>query len=144
MFQRTLVMFDHAGCGREHTPASELAGEIRGRLESNGWSGRAEVIVLAPELEVWVWSNSPHVEVCLGWANQQPPLSTWLREKGRWPENAPKPPHPKEALVAALYQVRKPRSAAIYGQLARQVSLHGHTEPSFVRFVTTLQRWFAQ
>ena len=142
--QHAMVVFDHAGCGVEQTPAHELAEAVRERLERNGWAGRAEVVVLSPELEVWVWSRSPHVEACLGWTNHTPNLMSWLRENGHWPEDAPKPPRPKEALEAALYHVRRPRSAAIYGELARRVSLRGHTEPAFVRFVSTLRRWFPE
>lgn len=44
-----LVMFDHEGCGREQQPADSVANEVKQRLEQNGWSGRAEVVVLSPD-----------------------------------------------------------------------------------------------
>jgi hypothetical protein len=53
-----------------------------------------------------------------------------------------KPQRPKEALERALQEVRKPRSSAIYRQLASTVSLEGCTDPSFRRLKTTLQTWF--
>ncbi len=143
VYDHALVMFDHEGSGCEAERPAALAGQVRQRLWRNGWSQRADVVVLAPELEVWVWSGSPHVETCLGWAGHQPPLRTWLEDSGHWPADDPKPPHPKEALEAALYLVRKPRSSAIYAQLAQRVSLSGHTEPAFLDFVRTLRQWFA-
>jgi len=69
-------------------------------------------------------------------------LRDWLAETGHWPPDTPKPPRPKEAMEAALRQVRKPRSWAIYLELAQAVSLQGHSEPAFRRFTDALQRRF--
>jgi len=137
-----LVLFDRHGCGRENDPSDALSDRVRSRLARNGWPERAEVVVLDPELEAWVWSPSPHVEECLGWTHQHPPLREWLAEQGYWPRQTPKPPDPKAAMEAVLRQVRKPRSSAIYLDLARQVSLHGCTDAAFRRFGETLRRWF--
>ncbi len=41
-------------------------------------------------------------------------------------------------------EVYKPRSSAIYRELARSVSLKGHTEPAFLRLTAALQRWFGE
>jgi hypothetical protein len=143
-YTHALVLFDREGCGREQELPDVLADGVRERLARNGWSARAEVVVLDPELEVWVWCDSPHVAACLGWANRQPALRDWLVANSHWPSNASKPPRPKEAMEAALRQVRKPRSSAIYLELAQRVSLQGHAEPAFQRFVRALQRWFRQ
>jgi hypothetical protein len=137
-----LVLFDRQGSGQEQVGADMLANSVAERLSRCGWAGRCEVVVLDPELEVWVWSPSPHVDECLGWANRQPPLRAWLAEAGCWPEACPKPPDPKAAMEAALRQVRKPRSSAIYLELAKKVSLRGHAEPAFQRLTSALQRWF--
>lgn len=142
--QHALLMFDHQGCGHEDRPASAVAGDVRSRLARNGWQDRAEVVVLSPELEVWVWSEQPCVDVCLGWAGLDPPLREWLAQNRHWPLGAPKPPDPKGAMEAALRQVRKPRSSAIYLNLARTATLQGHSEPAFAHLVQTLQRWFPQ
>jgi hypothetical protein len=143
-YDHALVMFDHQGCGREQVLPDDLADEVKARLEQNGWPSQAEVVVLAPELEVWVWSASPHVETCLGWTGHHPPLREWLADNGHWALDEEKPPRPKETMEAALREVRKPRSSAIYLELAQRVSLQGHTEPAFVRFTQTLQRWYAR
>lgn len=141
-YDHALVMFDREGCGREQIGSEALAYDVRARLAGNGWNDRAEVVVLNPELEVWVWSNSPHVAACLGWAGDQPSLRDWLAATSLWPSDAPKPPHSKGAMEATLRYVHKPRSSAIYRELAGRVSLQGHTEPAFLRFVGALQTWF--
>ncbi|MGC8794699.1 MAG: methylation-associated defense system protein MAD4 [Bryobacteraceae bacterium] len=143
-YRYALVLFDHEGCGRESTPAETLADEVKTRLENAGWPGRTEVVVLAPELEVWAWTDSPHVARSLGWTDRTPPLREWLADRGYWPPEETKPAQPKAALEAALREVRKPRSSAIYGDLARSVSLKGHTEPAFLRLIHALQRWFSE
>lgn len=123
VYRYALVLFDHEGCGREQVPPEPLADEVKARLEEASWTTRAEAIVLAPELEVWAWSGSPHVARCLGWEDRKPPLRDWLAKRGFWQADAPKPHPPKAAFEAALREVHKPRSSAIYGELARSVSL---------------------
>jgi hypothetical protein len=143
-YRYALVLFDHEGCGRESSSPGTLAVEVKARLEDVGWPGRAEVVVLAPELEVWAWTDSPHVARSLGWTDETPALRAWLAEHGHWQPDEAKPRQPKAAFEAALRQVRKPRSSAIYGDLARSVSLKGHTEPAFLRLTQALQRWFGE
>lgn len=137
-----LVMFDHEGSGRELMPPLEIARHVNNRLRNAGWENRSQVIVLAPELEIWVWSASPHVATCLGWKDRSPDLRAWLESTGYWPQTAAKPQDPKAALEAALREIRRPRSSSIYAELASVVSLQGHREPAFVSFVDTLQKWF--
>ena len=142
LYARALVMFDHEGCGREKLAPAVLANMVKTGLENNGWKGRAEAVVLAPELEIWAWTASPHVERCLGWAGRKPPLGEWLADRSLWAPGDRKPGRPKEAFEAALREARKPRSSAIYGEIARRVSLDGHTEPAFVQLTSTLRTWF--
>lgn len=143
-YDYVLVLFDHRGSGREGESPDDLAARVRRNLARNGWGDRAEVIVLAPELEVWVWNDSPYVDECLGWADHRPPLREWLVARGHWPDDVLKPPDPKAAMEAALYHTRKPRSSAIYLNLVSQVSLQGCTDPAFRRFIQILQRWSSQ
>jgi hypothetical protein len=143
-YRFALVMFDHQGCGRERDQANELADRVKTNLSRNGWPDRADAVVISPELEAWVWAPSTHVETCLGWAGKSPSLRNWLANNRHWPYRSPKPPRPKEAMEAALRKVRKPRSSAIYLQLAQRVDLQGHTEPAFLRLTRTLQRCFPQ
>lgn len=140
-YRCALVMFDYEGCGREKDAPQTLAGEVKTRLRQTGWAA-AEVVVLVPELEVWVWSASPHVADCLGWTTHRPALRAWLAEQQLWPCDKPKPPEPRVALERALREVGKPRSSGIYWALAKSVSLQGHQEPAFRSLVQCLREWF--
>jgi hypothetical protein len=137
-----IVVLDREGCGREDKTRPELEQEIEGLLAINGWASRSAAIVLDPELEVWVWSDSPEVDGQLGWAGRQPDLRTWLREKELLLPDQAKPKRPKEAMQSALYEVRKPWSSSIHRQLAERVSFRRCTDPGFEKLKTTLQGWF--
>lgn len=145
-FQRTcrhaLVIFDHEGCGREGTPARDLEADLRRRLGVSGWSDRAETLVIEPELEVWIWTPSTHVDAVLGWRSRQPALRDWLATRGLWPESLPKPPRPKAALHAALREAQVNPSSSIFRKLAEKVSLEGCTDPAFSRLRALLAVWF--
>lgn len=138
-----VVLFDHEGCGREETPRQELESELEECLAQAGWQGRARAIVIDPELEAWFWSDSPHVDAALGWAGRSPDLRTWLQEHGLLEARRPKPRRPKEAVEKALWVVRKARSAAIYRQLAEEVSFTRCNDPAFAKLQRTLRAWFA-
>ena len=137
-----LVMFDHFGSGAEASPADQLAAAVRQDLERSGWKDRAEVIVPSPELEVWVWSDSPHVDVGLGWRDHKPPLRDWLRRNGFWNETESKPADPTKAFEAALRQVHIKHSGSIFRDLAEKVGLERCTDREFLRLCRTLKSWF--
>jgi hypothetical protein len=138
----SMVLLDHEGSGQEDRPAAQVVGDLKRRMESSGWSGRTEILLLQPELENWVWSDSPEVDRALGWRGRDQPLRLWLREKGWWPEGAVKPARPKECLQAALREVQMRRSSAIYRDLASRVSLDRCQDPAFALLRATLREWF--
>lgn len=140
--QYAMVLLDHEGSGQEGTEPAELETRIEQRLSSNGWDRRCRAIVIAPELESWVWSTSKKVDEILGWAGDDPDLREWLRQQGYLDEHEVKPGRPKEALQAVLKTVQLPRSSSLYQHLAEQVSFRQCTDPAFNRFVETLQGWF--
>lgn len=137
-----LVLFDREGCGREHLTRQQLEQQTEANLFRSGWQ-QAAAIVLDPELEVWVWSDSPHTAEILGWKNKQPPLNRWLKNQGFLNEGQIKPPRPKESMEAALRQVRKPRSSVLYRRLAENVSFGRCTDEAFNKLKMTLQNWFS-
>jgi len=112
--------------------AEELRQEVKERLERNGWKDRCEVVVIDPELDVWVWTRSPHVADVLKISQTE---LDHLTASG-------KPDHPKEVLEEILRKKRIPRSSALYEELATRVSLRGCTDPAFRLLCETLQRWF--
>jgi hypothetical protein len=140
-YHHALVMFDRVGSGRE-AAGGALSEEVRGRLAAAGWGDRVEVVVLDPEIEVWVFAPSPKVEQCLGWPARRKPLRGWLESRGLWAVNHPKPADPKMALERALSEIKKPRSSAIYKHLGEQVGVRGCTDPAFVKLCNVLANWF--
>ncbi|MCZ7541561.1 MAG: hypothetical protein M5U29_16940 [Anaerolineae bacterium] len=143
-YRYAMVLFDHEGSGQESRRGVDLQEELESRLEANGWvEDRARVLVLEPELEIWVWSDSPQVDSCLGWQTHRPDLRAWLRQRKLLAPDTFKPANPKKALEAALREVKIPRSSAIYRQLAEQVSFRGCVDPCFNRFCTILTEWFS-
>jgi hypothetical protein len=139
-----LVVLDREGCGKETSARDELELEIERNLQASGWDQRGRAIVIDPELEIWVWSDSPHVAGELGWTSENPELRTWLEAQGYLSQGALKPIRPKEALDAVLRKVRTPRSSAIYKSLAEKVGLSRCTDPAFQKLRATLQEWFPE
>ncbi|MFH0899902.1 MAG: hypothetical protein V2A73_04660 [Pseudomonadota bacterium] len=139
-YHHALVVFDRAWEGAPAQNPLVLEQNVRQRLGNDGWG---DVVVIDPEIEVWVWSDSPHVEDCLGWRGRNPDLRTWLHSQGLWTAGRAKPDDPKEAVDRALRAVRIPRSSAIYGNLARLVSVARCTDDSFAKFCACLRQWFS-
>jgi len=75
-----LVLFDREGCGHENLTRKQLEERVEADLYRSGWQ-QAAAVVLDPELEIWVWSDSPHVAEILGWKNRQADLNRWLIKK---------------------------------------------------------------
>jgi hypothetical protein len=139
-----LVIFDHEGCGQEARPAPELERELEERLSNSGWPARAKALVIEPELEVWVWSDSPQVDVALGWQGRSPHLRRWLADNLHWPAGPPKPARPKETLDAALREAGVRRSSSIFRQLAETVSLERCRDAKFLQLKQLLTLWFPE
>jgi len=144
-YHHGLLMFDYAGSGREQGQQPKELQEMLNREFANSvWCERAKAIVLSPELEAWIWSNSPHVDDVAGWKNRQPSLRQWLTERGWLQSGNVKPHKPKEAFQAALREARTQRSSSLYQQIAEKVSLQQCTDSSFQEFRDLLRTWFPQ
>ena len=57
-YQHALVLIDAEWGGLS---VEQIEEKIQDDLNKNGWEGRSAVIVIDPELEIWVWAQSPHV-----------------------------------------------------------------------------------
>ncbi len=102
-YAHALVVFDQEGCGQENCPPQQLEAEVEARLANAGWQGRSAVIVLHPELEIWVWSQSPHVAIVLGWQHEEVALLDWLGQQGFMASGQSKPARPKRQCLL-LYE----------------------------------------
>lgn len=116
---------------------------VNQHLRSAGWLDDCGcAVVIDPELENWVWQDSPHVCLALGSDMTFAALRAELEAKGFWQPNEVKPDRPKEAVEWALRQSRKGRSSAIYQQLATRVTAKGCTDQAFHTLQNALLRWF--
>lgn len=137
--RHALVILDREGSGQEgNMNADEIESAIENRLSQNGWArDSVTAIALDPELEVWVWSRSPHVQSILNITNIQAE-QVFQRFP---PDGRGKPNRPKEAMRFALRLGNKPPSASLFQELAERVSLNA-SERAFDRFKSTLAKWF--
>lgn len=136
-----LVVFDLAWEGAPSDDPAQLEADVEARLRPL-WGERARCVVIDPELEAWVWSDSPHVTDVLGWRGRQPGLRAWLESEGLWPADHPKPADPESAFRRAVRAVRLPPSSSLFRQLAERVGLERCTDPAFGRVVGILRGWF--
>ena len=114
--------------------------------------------MINPELEIWVWAQSPHCLGCskksecqLGSGTAEVPrllgmdwegIKNLGHQMGYWQEDETKPSRPKELLLEVLRRTGKRRSARLYQQLAQKVGLKRCRDSSFRRFCEVLQAWF--
>ena len=140
-YRRALIVFDRHGCG-SGMPREDVERNIEQRLGRNGWDGRAKVIVIDPELEVWVWGDSPVVARVLGWGDEHRELRRWLNSQGLWLAGHPKPADPKKAMQEAMRYKRSKQSARRFSELARAVDFDGCQDPAFLKLKQTLRAWF--
>lgn len=140
--QYALVVFDRHGCGWDDRPPLKVEGAVEEALAKAGWKGRCAAILLDPELEAWIWSDSPHVDDELGWKDRQPPLREWLSAEVGLLGNTGKPSDPKKAMIEAMRLARKPLSSRIFSNLAGQVSLQRCNDRAFLRLKAVLGSWF--
>lgn len=136
-----LIVLDWKGSGQEAKSALDIERELRERLGRLGWAG-GEALVIDPELESWVFSDSPHVGAILGWQDMSVTMKAWLESNGHWIQGAAKPRDPQLAMETVLARSRIPRSSSIFQELAEKVSLNRCSDPSFHRFCKLVRGWF--
>lgn len=139
-YERAVVVLDAAWEGSPGADA--IAAGIAERMRPF-WEDRFAVIVIYPELEVWIWQDSPHVAEAFRYRGPVG-LRTWLAETGDWPDGHQKPPDPKAAVERVLRHTRTPRSAAVYRKIACRVSVKGCVDPAFLLLAETLRQWFPE
>lgn len=137
-----LVLFDRHGSGDEGAERQDIQNAVEKELSRAGWENRSKAIVIDPELEMWVWSGSPHVGKVLGWDEGTGAQRAWLCKQNLWPDREAKPPDPKSALKRAMRQKKRSPTAATFKELAELVSLKKCEDPAFLELRETLQGWF--
>lgn len=138
-YRHGLLALDWEGCNSKRS-AEDTRRELQERLDRFTSPGWGSVVVLQPELEIWVFAGSTEVDRALGW--QPGTLTPWLEQQGHLEPGHAKPARPKEAVEAAMDQKRQPRSSSVYRQLSQFVGFSRCTDPAFADLKATLQQWF--
>ena len=141
-FDHALLVLDFEGSGTDLPSAEDLEVQLDRRL-SEYWKDAAKSIVIAPELDVWVWGADNAIETAIEWPAGQG-LREWLRNKGFTLEANGKPTRPKEALEFALTLPSLPRSSALYQTIAEKISLRRCSDEAFIRLRNQLVKWFPE
>ncbi len=142
-YRHALLIFDHDGSSKESLSLDDLENSLQRDFAGSRWrEDRAQAIVIVPELEAWVWSDSPHVARAIGWQGDRRSLYRWLIERSLMKENEAKPSSPKEARHAVLRRNQRPKGAALYKKIASRVSLKNCRDPSFRKLARAMRRWF--
>lgn len=136
-----IVALDYEWSGAPRD-AENIRTKIKDDLVRSGWRERnVEVVVIKPELEVWLWQDSIHIPEAFHF-NVGSSIKMWLREQGYWQLEDLKPERPKDAFRLLGRASGIPPDGAIYKQIASKVSIRGCIDPAFCLLRDTLQRWF--
>jgi len=135
-----LLVLDLEGAGASSSDPLKLEALLNGQLEPT-WEERAAAIVIAPELDVWMWGSDEALRDPLGWTADTP-IRAWLETKRFEFDAAGKPIEPKEAMEAVTKYQKRPRSSKLYGSIVSGISLSKCTDLAFDRFRRRLQTWF--
>lgn len=141
-YRRAVVIVDEEWDGSPGAEAIEQ--KLLAHLTDVGWpADLALALVVCPEADVWLWSDSSHSATALGWPSW-PELRPALETQGWLAPGQTKPKRPKEAAEWALAHCghKAPRSAALYRQVAAKVSIKRCEDGALERLMRTLRFWF--
>ncbi len=145
--RHALVLFDYEGCGSEAVQTRELIEQrVTNNLLTTGWAADCcAVIVVAPEIESWLWVAETHIQEVISWRATTGSVYQWLGERGFQflPPDTQKPLRPKEAFDAVLQHADQPYSSTFFKQIAARASYKRCHDPAFVKLLTHLRQWFA-
>lgn len=137
-----LVVLDRDWNGAPAGTGAELEERLEASLRHVGAQDWVRAVVIDPELEVWVFSDSPHVAAELGWPASMEELRQALQLAGLWDEGRSKPQDPKAAVDWTLRRARRPRSSSTFRALASKVGFRRCQDRSFLRLLEFLREWF--
>jgi len=125
--------------------AAVIEQKLRAHLDDAGWTAETSFgLVVCPEVDVWLWSDSPHSVTTLGWTSWEV-LRPRLEQEGLLAAGKAKPERTKAAAEWALRNSagkKAPRSSAIYRQVSSQVSMKHCEDDALIRLLKALRAWF--
>lgn len=139
-FTHALAMLDFEGSGTDLANGRELEARLDERLKSV-WNTQAKAIVIEPELDIWMWGSDNAIQEVIRWPSGRI-IRQWLLEQGFQFRSNGKPDRPKEALESLLQELKRPRSSALYHEIASKISLRKCRDEAFQRLRRQLVTWF--
>lgn len=138
--EKVVVVLDQQFGGE--LPAEQVRQDIEANLEKSGWAtGSYAVIVIDPELEVWLWQDNGHVEHAVGYKGQKR-LREHLADIGEWPNDQAKPSDPKASIQKLIKSNRAGPPMVVYSNIASNVSAKRCVDGAFQSMVDQLGGWF--
>lgn len=138
--QNAVIVLDNAWQGSPSV--DKIRADISTRMEQVGWErNRFVIIVIDPELEVWMWQDNPHVAQAFGFSIR-PSLRKWLYTQGLWSIDAPKPSDPKLAFEKTLKVSKAKIPSVVFKKICSQISCKHCVDDAFGLLKSTLQNWF--
>ncbi len=126
--------------------AAAIQTQLDGHLADAGWPPpKGLSLVVRPEVDNWLWSDSPHSATALGWPSWDE-LRPALEKNGWLSEGASKPTRPKEAAEWALRNGagNVKRSASLYRKVAGSVSVRRCADPAVETLLSAIRTWFPE
>lgn len=139
-YHYAVIVLDNDWSGSPGVDAIER--HITENMLKTGWNWENfVVIVIDPELEVWILQDNQNVKDACRF-KEDISLREWLTSRQLWDANTPKSKDPKQAIETILKTSKTPRSANIYKQIASKVSVKKCIDPAFQKLCSQLQVWF--
>lgn len=137
---KAVVVLD---CDWDGSPGqAAILARITRQLTDSGWDAdRVVVIAIDPELEEWIWQDSPVLERELRHTGPTS-LRSSLAKRGLWPVDRNKPPSPKQVLLQLQTENRVKKSSAVFKRIAAAVPIAACADPEFQRLKSQLRAWF--
>jgi len=137
-YQHVVVIVDEEWEGSPGADA--IRDQLQAHLRATGWEDTGLALVVRPEADVWLWTDTDHTANALGWANWGR-LSAALQEKHWLEADAIKPERPKEAAEWALRKgpetIKRP--SALYRKVTSKVSATRGTDDPVETLLETIQ-----
>ena len=144
VFRRThhkvVIVLD---CDWDGSPGqAAIISQIEEHLMTSGWAReRILVIAIEPELEQWIWQDSPILDDELRHAGPDS-LRAALDARGLWPAHLPKPPSPKEIFNQIRHENRVKKSSSVFKRIAATVPVGACQDSEFHKLAAQLRSWF--
>lgn len=140
--RKAVVVLD---CDWDGSPGqAQILLNITTQLQQSGWA-LEDVIVIAiePELEQWIWQDSPVLSDELRMEAPQG-LKATLSQRGLWRAEDAKPQSPKDLFIQLRRENNVKLSSSIFKRIASRVPVAACGDDEFRRLVAQLQAWFPE